>query len=102
MNAICGECFGTGRNGGEGDCYPCDNCDETGSITPRYTGPNYSGDLNACFEMEKSLDAAQWASYWSFLEPLACMPNNTPIIFATAAQRAEAFLRTVGKWKEAE
>jgi hypothetical protein len=62
--------------------------------------PDYLNDLNACHEMEKLLTVEQWVSYWSFLEPLACRPNNTSILHATAAQRCEAFLRTIGKWEE--
>ena len=59
--------------------------------------PDYLNDLNAMHEAEKLLTAEQWVSYWSFLEPIACRPNNTSILHATAAQRAEAFFRTVGK-----
>ena len=56
---------------------------------------DYSGDLNACHEMEKSLpkDLNTWVDYLEWI-------NYEPD--ATAMQRAEAFLRTVGKWKEAE
>lgn len=61
--------------------------------------PDYLNDLNSMHEAEKSLTPAQWVSYWSFLEPLACQPNNTSILHATAAQRAEAFLRTLNLWK---
>jgi 7,8-dihydro-6-hydroxymethylpterin-pyrophosphokinase len=58
--------------------------------------PNYPEDLNACAEMEGTLKPEEWLSYWSFLEELACRPNNTPIIFATARQRSIAFLKTKG------
>ena len=61
--------------------------------------PDYLNDLNAMYEAEKALTPDQWVGYWSFLEPLACHPNHTSIIHATAAQRAEAFLRTLNLWK---
>ena len=60
--------------------------------------PDYLNDLDAMHEVEKLLSVEQWISYWSFLEPLVCRPNNTPIIFATATQRAEAFLKTFNFW----
>ena len=41
--------------------------------------PNYHGDLNAMHEAEKVI---------------------AEMVHATARQRAEAFLRTIGKWKE--
>jgi hypothetical protein len=72
--------------------------------------PNYHGDLNACAEMEKSLSGEK-QQVW-YLQKLTqvryrdgvagmigCMIDKTT--FATAPQRCEAFLRVVGKWKEA-
>ena len=53
--------------------------------------PNYPGDLNAMHEAENSLDDAQSQSY---AERLGYD------IHATARQRAEAFLRAMGKWEE--
>ena len=66
----------------------------------KYFVPNYCADLNATHEAEKVLTPLEWVRYWEFLEPLACRPNNTSILHATAAQRAEAFLRVKGKWGE--
>jgi hypothetical protein len=60
----------------------------------------YTECLNAMHGAEKVLTPQQWVSYWSFLEPLACRPNNTSILHSTAAQRAEAFLRTLNLWKD--
>lgn len=57
------------------------------------TVPNYCGDLNAMHEAEKSL--SDMIDYYGELEGVC---NFTLPICATAAQRAEAFLRTVGKW----
>ena len=59
--------------------------------------PDYCNDLNAMHEAEKVLTADQWYEY-DRLMPL----RNPQKMHATAAQRAEAFLRTLGKWEEAK
>jgi hypothetical protein len=68
--------------------------------------PNYHGDLNACAEMEKTLDTNQLSEYADRLETV-CVPVHIcqithwqAIAMATSAQRCEAFLRTHGKWEE--
>ena len=70
--------------------------------------PNYPFDLNACHEMEKILNEKQQVWYLQKLTQvrfkegvagmIACMNDKTT--FATAMQRCEAFLRTIGKWEE--
>lgn len=56
---------------------------------------NYCGDLNAMAEAEMALgDSHQYLIALSAI----CMPHHA--IHATARQRAEAFARTVGIWKE--
>ena len=60
--------------------------------------PAYTADLDAMHEAEKVLTAEQWVSYWSFIEEVV---KDISILHATAAQRAEAFLRAIGAWKEA-
>jgi hypothetical protein len=55
--------------------------------------PDYLNDLNAMHEAEKVLDSTQGDRYFELLDQL-----DVPSISATAAQRAEAFLRTIGKW----
>ena len=61
--------------------------------------PNYLFDLNAMHEVEKVLTGEQVDAYVTTL-CLAVQPK--PMLHhATAAQRAEAFLRTIGKWEEA-
>tara|TARA_R110000868_G_scaffold397577_1_gene670301 strand:- start:220 stop:537 length:318 start_codon:yes stop_codon:yes gene_type:complete len=60
--------------------------------------PDYLNDLNACHEMEKVLTSEQVTSYVYSLESMN-ERWSTPA-FATASQRAEAFLRTIGKWEE--
>jgi len=61
--------------------------------------PNYTSDLNAMHEAEKVLTAEQRRSYVNciFNLPVSECESNT---FATAAQRAKAFLRTIGKWED--
>jgi len=57
--------------------------------------PDYLNDLNAMHEAEKVLSEKQWVQYDSM------MPLRDPQkIHATARQRAEAFLRTLGLWQE--
>lgn len=65
--------------------------------------PAYSNDLNAMHEAEKTLTGKQVLEYVPILNRCTkCFSHITPaiMIFATARQRAEAFLRTIGKWKE--
>jgi hypothetical protein len=61
--------------------------------------PDYLNDLNAMHEAEKILTAQQRRSYVNclFNLPVSECESNA---FATAAQRAKAFLRTIGKWEE--
>ncbi len=62
--------------------------------------PDYPTDLNAMHEAEKVLtdDEKKWHHYrdWLFV---VCEPHRN-VINAAAAQRAEAFLRTLGKWED--
>ena len=69
--------------------------------------PDYLGDLNACHEMEKVLmekGVNAWWSYVAFINRHNPRPFGTETaVHATAAQRCEAFLRTLGLWeKEAQ
>ena len=61
--------------------------------------PDYLNDLNAMHDAEKVLVRLQWVSYLRRLQALCDESVSWPI-HATASQRAEAFLRTIGKWKE--
>jgi len=69
------------------------------SVQPLSTIPDYLNDLNAMHEAEKILTAQQRRSYVSYIFnlPASECESNT---FATAAQRAEAFLRTFNLWEE--
>ena len=63
--------------------------------------PDYCNDLNAMHEAEKTMNNNDW---WKFVEHLTniCGGGTALGISATATQRAEAFLRTIGKWEEAK
>ena len=62
--------------------------------------PCYSGDLDAMHEAEKVLTREQIEVYCELVNP-----KNHGVwcgIHATARKRAEAFLRTLGRWEEVE
>lgn len=67
--------------------------------------PDYLNDLNAMHDAEKVLTKKQLQTY---LDILADAPRESMYqtwatsVFSTASQRAEAFLRTIGKWEEAK
>jgi hypothetical protein len=64
----------------------------------RHAVPRYTHDLNAMHEAEKALTDDQEAQY---VTTLCLQVQPTPRLHhATARQRAEAFLRTINKWKE--
>jgi hypothetical protein len=62
--------------------------------------PDYPNDLNAMHEAEKVLGDCEikWRQFQDWLY-VVCEPHRHAL-HATAAQRAEAFLRTIGKWEE--
>lgn len=72
--------------------------------------PDYLNDLNAMHEAEKVLTDEEYWDYSVKLETLYATsgsPKNVivderKIISSTAAQRAEAFLRTLGRWEDGE
>ncbi len=58
--------------------------------------PDYRNDLNAMHEAEKHLNTkALWETYKEHM-----LNWMTEPVCATARQKSEAFLRTVGKWEE--
>jgi len=64
--------------------------------------PDYLNDLNAMHEAEKTLKSILAASYARMLTSIA-WESEQPVfapMTATAAQRAEAFLRTLNLWIE--
>ena len=69
--------------------------------------PAYNKDLNQMHKAEKVLSNPQWQEFGYQLEHLMLgMPASltlhdlATVAHATAAQRAEAFLKTIGKWEE--
>jgi hypothetical protein len=60
--------------------------------------PDYLDDLNAMHEAEKVLKGEKWVEYVRMLAGM----NETykGLCHATAAQRAEAFLRTLNLWDD--
>ena len=66
--------------------------------------PDYCNDLNEMHEVMKSLSDEQVEKVWETLCDM--IPNNPKcyrngLVFdAPAIQRAEAFLRVIGKWEE--
>ena len=70
--------------------------------------PDYLNDLNAMHEVERTglKDINELNRYADELDKV-CVPTHIcslthwqSVVMATAAQRAEAFLRTIGKWKD--
>jgi hypothetical protein len=58
--------------------------------------PDYCNDLNAMHEAEKALTRNQHETYYKHLN--YNHNRRAPIWHTTAAQRAEAFLKTIKKW----
>ena len=85
-------------------CTCCDGVSRAYEPTPgahKKHLPDFYNDLNAMHEAEKVLVRLQWLSYLRKLQTL-CDESVIWPIHATAAQRAEAFLRTIRKWEEAK
>jgi hypothetical protein len=61
--------------------------------------PDYLSDLNAMHEAEKALTGEQSVDYCNALVTLL-RSNYHNAIHASAAHRAEAFLRALGLWHE--
>lgn len=69
--------------------------------------PDYLSDLNAMHEVEKNLSFEQCGAYSLELNAKIKQDKKSPKFkvdefrwHTTAAQRAEAFLRTIGRWKD--
>jgi hypothetical protein len=60
--------------------------------------PDYVHDLNAMHEAEKTLTDDQREVFYP--RNLGAWQRPFNVIYATARQRAEAFLRVMGKWEE--
>ena len=64
--------------------------------------PDYLADLNAMHEAEKVLGLMQRHHFANRVASSADAGWGFKALHATAAMRAEAFLRTVGKWEGAK
>jgi hypothetical protein len=66
--------------------------------------PDYLNDLNAMHEAEKTAGFHNPDKGWEYRKNLFRVVNgwDHKVFQATASQRAEAFLRTIGKWKGGE
>lgn len=67
--------------------------------------PDYCNDLNSMYEAEGTLFNDNQKLCWKYVsklhiaaDPIGC--GNYAGAHATARQRAEAFLRTLGKWED--
>jgi hypothetical protein len=70
--------------------------DPKGVLRFNHHRPDYLNDLNAMHEAEKTLDYNDLND----MEKSVSFHFGVTPFHATASQRAEAFLRTVGKWEE--
>jgi len=87
--------------------FACYAKDATGQSFPGI--PDYLNDLNAMHEAEKVLTVDQlWRMDFELAKLCGVSGGHGSgnlsewTWHATATQRAEAFLRTIGKWEEAE
>ncbi len=75
----------------------------SGELVSVHGVKNYYASLDACAEMEAGLTNYQIGEYQEWIKKI--VPNNHvgghfSIIHATAPQRTEAYLRTLGLWVE--
>ena len=66
---------------------------------------DYCTDLNAMHEAEEQMDEIDWVFFMTELSTLVRLPKQAEVqikqlVHSTARQRAEAFLRALGKWEE--
>lgn len=81
-----------------------------GSTVPEILIPDYCNDLNAMHEVENRINAQQEDLYEFWLGEItktsslairrSFVGERFNLAHATALQRAEAYLRTIGKWNE--
>lgn len=76
--------------------------------SPYYGGrwpiPNYCECLNAMHEAQQCIADTLWEDYIKALAKVTGAEDSCgrDFLCATARQRAEAFLRTIGKWEEVQ
>jgi hypothetical protein len=78
--------------------------DPNGALQFPHNTPDYLNDLNAMHEVEKVLDvnieSEDSPRYEYSRQVYRIVESRRQPFRSTAAQRAEAFLRTLGKWEE--
>lgn len=75
-------------------------CDPKREGLGRFKIEDYCADLNAMHEAEKVLQGErEWEAYIQNLLKLT-RGKGFVVLHAPARQRAEAFVRTIGKWKD--
>lgn len=62
--------------------------------------PDYVNDLNSMNRAEESLTDQMYDAYWMELVNVCVRDGHERMNSSTARQRAEAFLRAFGEWKE--
>ena len=67
---------------------------------PIVSPPSYTTDLNAMHEAEVVMGDEDYFNYCRIALPKAQQSEIAQGRTATASQRAEAFLRTLGKWMD--
>jgi hypothetical protein len=82
-----------------GESWPVWNKGSQCGSLKTQTLPDYLNDLNAMHEAEKSLTSYDMQS--EYFDTLKHSFNLEWTYHATAAQRAEAFLKCIGKWVDA-
>jgi hypothetical protein len=73
---------------------------EGGFCMEEHSLPDYLNDLNGWQPIERNLSQNDREAYQVILIDLSSCPFEA--IHATAAMRAEAFLKTIGKWEDSE
>lgn len=73
---------------------------KTTAVEDAISCPDYCHDLNAMHEAESSIVTDQKMSYVEQLTPGFGFSLFRDLVHITARQRAEAFLRVKGLWKE--
>jgi len=89
------------------ELYAYERADNANDWLYAHEMPDYPNDLNACHEMEKSLTPETRPEYLCRLFDTATygraglypVDENYLTHHATAAQRSEAFLRTLNLWQ---
>ena len=93
----------TGIEDGEAWGYPKEDSakDDPGRINTAWI-PDYHGDLNAMHDVQESLNPKQTETYEAHLWEVLSRSKQEYDWKASAAQRSEAYLRTIGKWVDDE